>query len=692
MRNFYGKIALVVILIGIALYSLYPTVQLGGLQKQEIQLVESLSSLTGLTRPEIEIALSRQELESLVAKNTSGDTVQQARKIAGQLVELDNKLSNVETKAIRRGLDLQGGTYLVYEADLPKLVLMPEIAKVVDERLEEIVAETHKESETNGTDFFTTLQQNFRERDLPLNRYYGRKGQTDEKILTELREQAQDAIDRTLEVIRVRIDEFGVSEPSIQKQGNRRIVIELAGIKNIQRAKTIIGSTALLEFKLVEDADVTWSVLNDIDKVMRQKRRAEQIGATDETATAEAEEDTSAFEEGDTADDSEVSLSDLFGGDADEDTVAAEDTSSILVDENTFSEKPFTSMLRQLTGANSSVISVPMQNYRAVNRILQLPEVQAVIPNDNEFLWKTEPFTYGETEYQQLYFVRKEAELVGKRLKDARVQISGGSTSFSAGEPEVHLSLDNEGAKKFSRVTKNNIDKQLAIILDNEVASAPVITVHIPSGNANITGINDMEEAKTLALILRAGSLDAAVHVISENTVGPSLGQDSINKGQQSALIGLALVAIFMVFYYKASGLIADLALLLNILFVFAFLAGFKAVLTLPGIAGIILTVGMAVDANVLIFERIREELRTGKTIRAAIDSGYSRAFRTILDANITTLITAIVLWNFGTGAIKGFALTLSIGIIASMFTAIFVTRLVFDLVTSRFAVTKLSI
>ncbi|MBN2001325.1 protein translocase subunit SecD [candidate division KSB1 bacterium] len=690
MRNYYAKIALVVILIGVALYSLYPTVQLGGLQDEETQLVESLSSMTGLTRPEIEIALSQQELESVVHQHTTGDTSIQAREIARKLVDLDSKLANVETKAIRRGLDLQGGTYLVYEADMPKLVLLPEIAKVVDERLEEIVKETQKESEANRTDFFETLQQNFRKRDLQLNSYYGKKGQTDETIITELRQQAQDAISRTLEVIRVRINEFGVSEPSIQTQGNRRIVVELPGIQNIQRAKTIIGSTALLEFKLVEDADVTQSVLNDINKVMRQKRSAEEIQSGDDSETTE--KDSSDFQEGEVAEDGEVSLSDLFGDNIDEDSTATPDSSSVLVDEKTYNERPFTSLLRQVGGANSSVITVPIQNYRAVNRILLLPEVQDVIPNDNEFLWKTKTVKYGEEEYQQLYFVRKEAELVGKRLKDARVQISGGSSSLNAGEPEVHLSLDNEGAKKFSRITKNNINKQLGIVLDDQVASAPFITVHIPSGNASITGIRDMEEAKTLALILRAGSLDAAVHVISENTVGPSLGRDSINKGQRSAILGLLIVVLFMIVYYKASGLVADFALLLNILFVFAFLAGFKAVLTLPGIAGIILTVGMAVDANVLIFERIREELRTGKTIRAAIDSGYNRAFRTILDANITTLITAVVLWNFGTSALQGFALTLSIGIIASMFTAIFVTRLIFDVITSRFAITKLSI
>ena len=277
-------------------------------------------------------------------------------------------------------------------------------------------------------------------------------------------------------------------------------------------------------------------------------------------------------------------------------------------------------------------------------------------------------------------------------LSDASVQISGGGSSLNAGSPYVSMELNNEGARIFSKVTGMNVGRQLAIVLDGKVASAPTIQVKITTGSAMIEGQFSMDEAKDLALILRAGALPAPLYSITENTVGPSLGRDSIRKGSNSALIGLLLVVLFMVVYYRLSGLVADFALLLNIVFVFAVMAGFHATLTLPGIAGIILTVGMAVDANVLIFERIREELASGKTVRSAIDAGYNRAFTTILDANITTLITAVVLYSFGTGPIKGFALTLSIGIIASMFTAIVVTRLIFDIVTSRYAVKKLSI
>ncbi|RKY89418.1 protein translocase subunit SecD, partial [candidate division KSB1 bacterium] len=288
--------------------------------------------------------------------------------------------------------------------------------------------------------------------------------------------------------------------------------------------------------------------------------------------------------------------------------------------------------------------------------------------------------------------VKKEPELTGKYLNDADVQIGGGSSLASAGQPVVTMKMNSEGAKIFARVTGANVGRRLAIVLDNKVYSAPRINTKIPHGNAIIEGMADMKEAKDLAIVLRAGALPAPVKIIEERTVGPSLGADSIRKGTKSAIIGLILVIVFMMIYYRLSGLIADIALVMNLIIILAVLAGFHFTLTLPGVAGIILTIGMAVDANVLIFERIREELRTGKTIRASIDAGYSRAFTTILDANITTLITAIVLYQFGTGPIRGFALTLSIGILSSMFTALVVTRLIFDYITEKFALRKLSI
>ena len=252
--------------------------------------------------------------------------------------------------------------------------------------------------------------------------------------------------------------------------------------------------------------------------------------------------------------------------------------------------------------------------------------------------------------------------------------------------------MNSEGSRILSRVTGANIDKRMAIILDKRVYSAPVIRSKIPRGSGIIEGIGEMQDAQEIAIVLRAGALPAPVQIIEERTVGPSLGEDSIRKGTQSAVLGLIVVILFMILYYRWSGFIADIALLLNLIIILAVLAGFHFTLTLPGVAGIILTIGMAVDANVLIFERMRDEIRLGKTVRMAIDLGYSKAFSAIFDSNLTTLITAIILYQFGTGPIRGFALSLSIGIVTSLFTALVVTRVIYDFITTRFTIKKLSI
>ena len=277
--------------------------------------------------------------------------------------------------------------------------------------------------------------------------------------------------------------------------------------------------------------------------------------------------------------------------------------------------------------------------------------------------------------------------LTGEFIKDARVNIDQ-----RYNEPYVSIEFDSQGAKIFDKITAENVGKRLAIILDNNVYSAPVIQERISGGRAQINGRFTEKEAHDLAIVLRAGALPAPVHVLEKRTVGPSLGHDSIKKGFYSMFIGGMIVLIFMALYYSLAGIVADIALVLNLIFIMAMLAAFEATLTLPGIAGIILTIGMAVDANVLIFERIREELRKGTKIRAAVDNGFSRAFLTIFDANITTLIAAIVLYQYGTGPIKGFAVTLSIGILSSVFTAVFVSRTIFDYVLLNRKVKKLRI
>jgi len=376
-------------------------------------------------------------------------------------------------------------------------------------------------------------------------------------------ENVRDAVDIALEIIRNRIDQFGVREPTIVREGQNRIMVDLPGIEDPQGAISLIGKTALLEFKLVD-------------------------------------------EKGD------------------------------------------------LTEA-----------------------LKGIIPPGDEILYNSEG---------KAYLVKKEALLTGGAIKDARVEIG------QWGEPYVALDFTREGAEKFAEITGRHVGERLAIVLDNVVKSAPVIKTRITGGKAVIEGNFSMEEANELRIVLKSGALPVPFNIIQNTTIGPSLGRDSIRKGLISGLIGFIAVLIFMGVYYKKAGLIANAALFLNLLFLLGALAALKATLTLPGIAGIILTIGMSIDANVIIFERIREELKKERAPRSAVDTGYDRALRTILDANITTLIIALILFQFGSGPIKGFATTLSIGILASLFTAVVVTRTIFNLLLEGRPVQKLSI
>ncbi|MFQ6092659.1 MAG: protein translocase subunit SecD [bacterium] len=493
-------------------------------------------------------------------------------------------------------------------------------------------------------------------------------------------DEAEDATDRALEIIRNRVDQFGVAEPVIQKQGDHRIVVQLPGLKDEARAKNLIGRTALLEFTLLKKGELVQTLLEEIDGAL-SKSLADKLG---KETTQEGAEPGPAGEmaqtEADTGEKETDIISELFE-ETQPESGAAE------LEEDIFVEKPFTSLLGNLGGD----LAVAATNRLKVERLLADSAIQRVIPPDAQFLWSSETVTVRDREYYRLYVTNREPGLTGKYIADARPTLGSGMDPEVANRPIVQFSTTDEGAKIFSRLTGANIKERLAIVLDKKVFSAPVIESKL-SKDSIIKGNFTMEEARDLAIVLRAGALPAPIDVIEERTVGPSLGRDSVHLAKVSAAIGTALVVIFMVVYYGMSGAIADFALALNIFFILGVLAGFRATLTLPGIAGIILTVGMAVDANVLIYERIREELRTGKTVRSAIDNGYARAFRTILDANVTTIITAAALYKFGTGPIKGFALTLIIGLLANMFTAILVTRAIFDFITTRWEVRKLSI
>ena len=590
------------------------------------------------------------------------------------------QLERFETKIIKQGLDLKGGMYIVLEADIP--TLLTNLATLDDERLKTIINKAGEESKNPDIDFFTAFENNVKSDGIKLSRYYHEYGSSLDEILLSLRDEADDAINRVLEILQNRVDQFGVSEPTIQKQGKHRIVVELAGIQDSDRARALLQSTALLEFYLVKNISVTNEMIVQLDNLLKGDKdlaNVELPKKSEEKTLIEKKE----------SDDEATSVSELFGESKTLNPSSADNNED---DSQLSLNAPFSSLLTPLPGD----IGLEEKNLYTFKKMLSLPEVTTRLKNSNGQFLLSQNSQQGATDNStekiyKLYYVEDKPELTGGIVDEARADL-GSLGSGSAGQAVVSLSMNSDGSRTWSRVTGANIGERIAIVLDKKVHMAPSIREKIPSGRTQIEGFANISEAKDLAIILRAGALPAPVNIIEERIVGPSLGADSIKQGTQAVTLGLILVLIFILFYYKLSGLIASFALIWNILIVLAVLASLQATLTLPGIAGLILTVGMSIDANVIIFERIREELRRGKTPKTAIDSGYSRAITTIVDANVTTLIASLVLYQFGTGPIKGFATVLFWGILISMFTAVFITRTIFNTYVSRKSMTSLSI
>ena len=588
------------------------------------------------------------------------------------------ELEKTESRIIRQGLDLKGGMYIVLEADIPLLVT--NLASTKDARLEKLIDSAREQSLSENQDFISVFEQQVKTDGLKLSRYYHEYGASLDEIITSLNGEADDAINRVLEILQNRVDQFGVSEPTIQKQGKHRIVVELAGIQDSERARALLQSTALLEFYLVKNVAVTNEVISQLDNALKgDVDLASSIKQeTKELKEEELEEDKSS-----------TTVSELFGDQ--EEVPLDQSTKDEGSSDDIFLEAPFSGLLSAIPGD----MGIDEKNLYAFRKLLKRDEVRSTLENANgQFLLsqQAEPVAPNSPEkYYRLYYLEKKPELTGGIVEEARADL-GSLGGGSAGQPVVSLSMNSEGSRTWSRVTGANVGERIAIVLDQKVHMAPSIREKIPGGRTQIEGFADLNEAKDLAIILRAGALPAPVNIIEERIVGPSLGADSISQGTQAVLIGLVSVLIFMLVYYKLAGTVADFALVWNILLVLAVLASLQATLTLPGIAGLILTVGMSIDANVIIFERIREELRKGKTPKAAIDSGYDRALTTIIDANVTTLIASLVLYQFGTGPIKGFATVLFWGILISMFTAVFITRTIFNAYVSNRTLTKLSI
>ena len=513
-------------------------------------------------------------------------------------------------------------------------------------------------------------------------------------------EDIKDVQAQSLEIIRNRVDQYGLSEPQISPSGDDRILVELAGVDD-STAKALVGSTAKLEFKILAESEKFTQVITLIDQYLTRQTTdiVADSAATDSTAAPAKDSTVAAANAADSAkpakDSVQLSDEELLGGKAPAATETAAATDSAKeaapAEAEPASEVGTALSAYYMNFGNGGFIAE--ENVEKVKRLLESEGVQKLIPRDVAFAFGSGLEAVqrdSKIKAKRLYLLRRRAEMGGDDIADARPYRVGDGTN--AGEVAVSLKFSGIGPKKFSAVTAANIGKQMAIVLDNQVISAPVIRDRIPNGEAQITGLDDMAEANRLAVVLRAGALKAPMKIIESRSVGATLGEENIVQGFGSGAIGLILCLVFMVAYYRLGGLIASFGMVINTLVTAAVMSVFNATLTLPGIAGFILVVGMSLDANVIIYERIREELKNGLTARAAVAKGYERAFSAILDSNLTTVLTGLILYKIGTGSVKGFGLTLTIGILTSLFCAITVTRAILDWKLAKRDATTLSI
>ena len=549
------------------------------------------------------------------------------------------RLQSLQENSLSLGLDLQGGMYVTLEVGVNQLVL--ELAgEFADETLRDIISVAQGRSVDQGTEFITEFLAEFESRDpnAMLSRYYRSdvdnitRRSTNEEVETYLRGQVGSAVDRAMEIVRSRVDRYGVTEPSILKQGNSRLVVELPGVDDEERVRDLLRGTARLEFRLTPNAE-------DMNSAKRQ-------------------------------------IVNYF------ENAGSEEADSLATGDSLATQQTGGNPLLQIfspQGRSEYVFGYAAGPDTArVNDLIGREEVQNLLPRSAELMWGAQPFATDQgLELFELIPVRTQVEMTGDVISEASVEFDPNTN-----EAQVAMAMDSDGSRRWARITGANIGRPVAIVLDGYVYSYPNVITKINNGRSSITGLSGLQEAEDLVNILLSGALPAPLDIIEERTVGASLGEESIQAGFYSVLFGLVAVAIFMIAYYHAGGGIADLALILNVIFILGILAAFNATLTLPGIAGIVLTIGMAVDANVLIFDRIREELRAGKTLRAAIDNGYSNAMSAIVDANVTTFFVGVILFSFGVGPIKGFAITLMAGIASSLFSAIVITRVVVDYLT----------
>ncbi|MCB0727668.1 MAG: protein translocase subunit SecD [Ignavibacteriae bacterium] len=684
MKKNLSRIVITFVLIILSLYFLYPTYQ-------DYQFNKELSKLSG------------QDSIDFLDKN-------------------NQSITSAREKRLKLGLDLKGGMYVVMDVDVVKL--LEDMANKKDEQLTVILGEVKEATKNNEEQILEVFKVKLNDKGQSLKSYYGELRDSDADIEAKLSKEIDNSLDRAVEIVRNRVDQYGVAEPQIQKIGNSRIIVELPGVSNPVEVRKLLEGTALLEFKLIYDPASVVKVYEEINKVMvgdtttsdtdslttESEKTPEDKSLTEtvkdsvtkeaasnkdsikdkvkETSITEAKDslkdknkdkakDTT--KKSDKTDSSVSDATDTNLADSDSLTDEAAPDSTQLTEEEFKQKYPFFTLVSLNQESGTADGYVKDSDKEKIIRLLNRPDVKAVLPSDIQFAWSNRTFESGGEKIHILYAVKKDPELTGKVITDARSNIDPTSNT-----PMVSMEMNSEGASDWARITGANINKRIAIVLDNVVYSAPVVRNKITGGNSQIEGMADVQEAKLLEIVLKAGALPAPVKIIEERSIGPSLGEDSIRSGVFSSLAALILVALFMIVYYRFGGTIADVALMINFLLILGIMASLKATLTLPGIAGLILSIGMSVDTNVLIFERIREELGTGKPMRTAVDLGYKRAFSAIIDSHLTSLITGVILYQFGSGPIQGFALTLIFGLIANLFTAIVITHYIFDIMIEK--------
>lgn len=629
---------------------------------------------------------------------------------------------------IKLGLDLRGGIYITMEVDIPSMLYESAQRDAIDEPFEQVIQATRDEAKLSDEPVIDIFTRNFdkiaRPKGKTLISYFdvGNLGNdvSEEAVVNKLKKNIDDAVNQAEQVVRQRIDRYGVSETSIEKVGGRRLVIELPGASDETEVRSLLQTTARLEFKPVRDNADAAKLFKRIDealagKVSTARKDTTHLAKADSVkgdSANVAKVDSTAVAKKDSAhtakNDSGATHTDTAATAAHVDSAKKNDTSNpyagLSKDEaikRYQRDHPFTSMI--LTAVQVSEGSQPQEidyvsnNFPngdyffrvasdkrdVIKHLLMRPDVKSIWPEDLVIAFSANP-SYTDPKnpdnnVYDMYVVTRDPELTGEAITDAYP-----SFDPQTNKPMVLMQMNADGAETWANITAKSIKKRIAIVLDSAVYSAPVVQNKIAGGSSQITGSTDAKEANLLAVVLKAGALKAPVKIIEERIVGPSLGDDSINQGIHATLIAAGLVIIFMLLYYAFGGFVADVAVMFNLLITLSILAAFGATLTLPGIGGLVLTIGMAVDGNVLIYERIREELANGRSLKSAVDLGYSKAWHALIDTHITTFLTGAILYWFGSGPIQGFAVTLMIGIAATLFTAVFVTRTVFMLMLDR--------